>query len=290
VKTEEKAIPGSKRGPADKWKCNKLESFSDFISSYKALSRKAAYCYLELFSGPGLSVCDGMDCFLEDSSLRALKSQVRFSRYGFLTQSRKKADLLHKAIEPYHAENAEILVGNPNSEKVILRLLDLVPRSASGLVYIDPGGYRGLDWEVLERIARHGQNWRGEKLDLLIVFPLEMALLRNLMRPECQNSVARFYGNHQWEDIKREKNVRKWGPEDIRRRLVELYKAGLFGLGYRHVEDYKPSSPTYEPYYHIIYAGDASSRLKDIKSAWGRSRFLKCELLYGIGNKIRIRK
>jgi three-Cys-motif partner protein len=226
-----------------------------------------------------------MDCSLEDSSLRALKNQARFSNFGFLTQSRRLATQLEQAIEPYHIDSVKILSGSPNNERVLLRLLDLAPRSASGLVYIDPGGYRRLEWETLEKIAHHGRNWQGEKLDLLIIFPLEMALLRNMMRPECENSVTRFYGNHQWEDIKREKNVRKWGPEDIKRRLIELYKGGLFDLGYHYVEDYKPASPTYEPYYHIIYASDTASRLKEIKSAWGRSRFLKCELLYGIGNK-----
>ena len=162
----------------------------------------------------------------------------------------------------------------------------MAPRSASGLAFIDPGGYRQLDWTTLEGLARHGRNWQGEKLDLLIIFPLEMALLRNLLRPECQNSVTRFYGNHQWEEIKRDRNVRKWRPEEIKRKLVELYKAGLFGLGYHHVEDYKPASPTHQPYYHLIFASDTLSRLEEIRSAWGKSRFLKCELLYGTGNKM----
>ena len=71
-------------------------------------------------------------------------------------------------------------------------------------------------------------------------------------------------------------------PEDTKHKLVELFKDGLRNLGYRYVEDFKPASPTHDPYYHLIYAGDSVSRLKYLKSAWGKPRFLRCELLYGI--------
>jgi three-Cys-motif partner protein len=283
--SQEIAIPASKSGPASKWKCHKLESFSDFLGNFKVPPRKAPYGYLELFSGAGREPCDKLDCPLEGSALRALKYPARFAFFGFLTRTRKAASALETSSEQYPGELLRIISGNPNNEKVLWRLLDMLPRSASALVFIDPAGYRRLDWQTIERLARHGQNWQGEKVDLLIIFPLEMALLRNLMRPECQGSVTRFYGNHQWEQIKRDKNVRKWKPEEVKRKLVELYKAGLFGLGYRYVEDYKPSSPTHDPYFQIIYASDTVSRLGEIRAAWGKSRFLRCELLFGTDNK-----
>jgi three-Cys-motif partner protein len=178
--------------------------------------------------------------------------------------------------------NIQILTGNANNEKVLARLLDNVPRSATGLVFIDPGGYRRLSWSTLEKLVVHGKNWQGEKLELLIIFPLEMALKRNLMRPECEESLTRFYGNRQWEDIKRQRQARKLSPEDLKYQLVELYKNGLSSLGYRYVEDFTPASPTFGSYYHLVYAGDRTSRKKYLKDAWGRPRFLRCELLYGL--------
>ena len=218
-----------------------------------------------------------------------MRSSGPFSCFAFLAPNRKLAGQLGQAVKPFQNETVRIFSGNPNREKVLLQVLDAAPRSGSGLAFIDPGGYRRLDWSTLERLARFGRNWQGEKVDLLIAFPLEMALLRNLLRPECQNSVTRFYGNHQWEDIRRDKSVGKWSPEDVKKKLVEIYKAGLFGLGYRHVEDYRPASPTHEPYYHLIFASDTRSRLADLKSAWGKSRFLKCELLYGASNKMKLK-
>jgi len=203
-----------------------------------------------------------------------------------LAQSREIGENLRSALDPFNVtHNIEILVGNPNNEKTIRRLLDSIPRSNSAVVFIDAGGYRRLAWATLEELVEHGKNWHGEKIELLIIFPLEMALLRNLMRPECQDSLTRFYGNRQWEDIKRQIKISKTFPENTRYKLVELFKNGLHNLGYRYVEDFKPASPTRDPYYHLIYAGDNTSRRKHLKEAWGRPRFLRCELLYGVKEK-----
>ena len=176
------------------------------------------------------------------------------------------------------------MFGNPNNEKTLSRLLDHVPRSASSLIYIDPGGYLQLNWATLEKLVDHDKNWQGQKADLLIIFPLEMALLRNLMRPECAASISRFYGHQQWEDMKRLKQTNKIKSEDIKRKLVDLFKNGLYNLGYRYVEDFKPASPSPDPYYYLIYASDSMSCLKYLKEAWGKPRFLRCELMYGLKN------
>lgn len=266
-----------------KWTCHKLESFSEFIDSYTAAARKATYCYVELFTGYGTYLCNGVDCSLEGSALRALKSKPEFTGYAFLTPSRAIAGNLKALLsEHYPAKNAWVITGNPNNEKILSRLLDRVPRSATPLALIDPGGYRLLHWATLEKLVAHGKNWQGEKMDLLIVFPVEMALLRNLFRQECASSVTRFYGNHEWEELKRQKQVGKISSDDIKNKLVELYKNGLQNLGYRYVADFKPASPTHAPYYHLIFASDIASRLKNIKESWGKSRFLRCELLFGI--------
>jgi len=256
------------------------------MDSLARTTRKAAYCYLELFTGPGTKPCDGRDCSLEGSALRALKSRSKFNRYAFLIQNRTIAQSIKPALIPFSStHNIEVLAGNPNNEKTLRRLLDNIPRSNSAFAFIDPAGYSRLAWSTLEELAEHGKNWQGEKIELLIIFPLEMALLRNLMRPECQASLTRFYGNRQWEDIKRQIQIKKSLPEDTRYKLVELFKNGLHNLGYRYVEDLKPASPTHDPYYHLIYAGDNASRRKQLKEAWGKPRFLRCELLYGVKEK-----
>ena len=273
-------MPVKTPGQIHKWTCHKLESFSEFMESYVRYTRKADYCYLELFAGPGSYSCSDMNCKLEGSGARVLKTDANFIRYVFLTSGKTNAENLRVSLASRDKSNIQILVGNPNNSKTLDRLIDNIPRSASSLAFIDPGGYRRLHWKTLEQLAETGRNRQGEKTELLIIFPLEMALLRNLARPECANSVTRFYGNNHWEELKNLKQSRK--AEDIKPKLVELFKNGLSGLGYKYVEDYKPTGITHNPYYHLIYAGDRVSRLRQIKNAWGKSRFLRCELLYGI--------
>ena len=198
---------------------------------------------------------------------------------------------LQSLITTFDSTNtASIFSGNPDNIRTLVHLLDTIPRSASGLIFIDPPGYRYLSWSSLNHLAAHGKNWQNEKLDLLILFPLEMALLRNFQRPECEKSITQFFGNRRWEDFKRQSQVQKLAAGDLKTQLIELFKTGLFELGYRYVEDFRPAAPTPEPYYHIIYASDRASRLKYIQEAWGQSRFLKCELLYSERTKIKRKK
>jgi three-Cys-motif partner protein len=267
----------------NKWACHKLESFSEFLDSYQPQARKAIYCYLELFAGVNIVPCQGFNCSFEGTFQRALNSKARFARYAFLTRSRASAKSLQTPVTSGDVyEKINILYGNQNNITTISRLLDTVPRSASSLAFIDPAGYRQLDWSTLKELAGRGKNWQGDKMDLLIIFPLEMALLRNLMRSECEKSITRFYGNQRWEDIKRQSKVQKLTAGDIKNRLVELFKTGLFELGYRYVEDFRPAAPTADPYYHLIFASDMGSRLKYLKESWGKPRYLKCELLFEV--------
>jgi three-Cys-motif partner protein len=253
------------------------------MESYARSARKVPYSYLELFAGPASYLCSDMNCRLEGSAIRILKTGARFVQYAFLTPGKTTADNLMSSLSALDKGNIRILVGNPNNAKTLDRLIDTIPRSASSLAFVDPGGYRRLNWKTIERLAELGKNRQGEKTELLIIFPLEMALLRNLARTECSESLTRFFGNRRWEELKKLKQLSKY--EDIKPKLVELFKNGLSDLGYNYVEDFKPAASTPDPYYHIIYAGDTVSRLKQIKNAWGKSRFLRCELLYGIQNE-----
>jgi three-Cys-motif partner protein len=271
-----------------KWVCHKLESFSEFLNSYAVATRKADFCYLELFAGYRSYSCNRTECTLEGTASRALRSPARFGHYAFLAANRSAATDLNQAVQPFvQAKDIRILAGNCNKERTLMQLLDSVPRSASSLAFIDPGGYRKIKFTTLQALSVRGKNWKGAKPDLLIVFPLEMALVKNMMRPECEPSITGFYGNREWESLKRLKLGRKIRDEDIKSQLVEIFKNGLRNLGYRYVDDLKPASPAAETYYHLIYASDTGSQARSLNEAWGKPRYLRCELLYGANSKRR---
>lgn len=262
-----------------KWVCHKLECFAEYIEAYTGALGKDRCCYLELYASGGKCICKGTDCVIEDSALRALATKRKFDSYILIARDSRDAESL-KQLTASHDADVKIITGNCINEKVLQQAFDPIPRSASSFVLIDPPGYRQLRWSTIKKLAAHGKDWKGHKIELLIVFPLEMALLRNLTRPECQASITRLYGNRQWQEISQKRLDGKIGPDKMRARLVKLFKAGLKGLGYKYVEDFKPASPSRQPLYHLISASDNQRRAEMISEVWGRERYLPCELLY----------
>jgi three-Cys-motif partner protein len=265
--------------PIRKWVCHKLECFDDYIEAYTSALGKGNYCYLELYASGGKCLCKGTDCIIEDSALRALGTTRQFDRYIFIAKDPNDAQSLEQ-LTAASDNNASIITGNCVSERVLQKAFDLIPRSASSFALIDPSGYRQLRWSTIRKLAAHGQDWKGHKLELLILFPLEMALLRNLTRPECQSSITRLYGNRQWQEISQKRIDGKISLEKMREKLVRLFKAGLKELGYKYVEDFRPASPSSHPLYHVISANDSRRRANMIAEAFGKARYLPCELLY----------
>ncbi len=274
--------PGETPRQIRKWTCHKLECFADYIDAYTRRLPSNQRYYLELYAGCGQCLCYGTDCCIDDSSLRALKK--RLAKYNiFIVSNRQDAESLERLTKAYNTNNIDIITGNCNNVKIIRQLLDLIPRSASSFALIDPPGYRMLRWKTIKRLAAHGADWKGKKIDLLVVFPLEMALVRNLTRPECQASITRLYGDQRWVEIRQQRLGGKIGPDELRQRLVELFKDGLKGLGYKYVEGFKPAGFSKSPFYHLIWASDRDSGARILKDAWGKPRYLPCELLYDQG-------
>ena len=264
-----------------KWTCHKLECFTDYIEAYAKTLGETKCCYLELYAGCGSCICKGTDCLIDDSEIRVLKTK-RFAKYIFIVRNHQDAKNLKRLTARLNTDNTiEIITGNCISEKVIRQLFDLIPRSASSFALIDPPGYRRLRWSTIKKIAAHGSDWRGHKMELLIIFPLEMALLRNLMRPECEAAINRLYGNLKWQEIKQARLDGKIELDEVRHRLIKLFKSGLRGLGYKYVEDLKPVSPSHQAFYHLILASDTGTATSILKDAWSKQRYLPCELFHG---------
>lgn len=272
---DEQSRPGIRH--IRRWTCHKLECFTDFVTAYTSRLTDDCY-YLELYAGSGQYSCNTADCTIDDSAIRALKDG--FTRYLLVVENIQDAKCLREIAAAMNGKNLEIIPGNGNNTTIIRQLLDRIPRSASSLAFIDPSGYRRLRWKTIERLARHGTDWKGKKMDLLIVFPMEMALLRNLTRPECEASINRLYGSRQWQDIRQEKLAGNITPDKVRQRLVTMFRDGLKGLGYRYAIDFKPVSFSRTPFYHLIWASDRDSGIDILEETWGRPRYLPCELLY----------
>ena len=265
---------------ASKWTCHKLECMSDFIGMVSAGARDPGCC-VELFASPRGHACRSASCEHSMSGEPAShRLRERFSRRIYIAKNEPDAEKLAGIVGTPGPEHAKVITGNTCHESVMRQLFDAIPRSTTSLVIIDPPGYSALRWSVIKKLAQHGVDWKGHKMDLLILFPLEMALVRNLTRKECENSINRLYGGPSWQAARLEKMEGKPDLNRIRRDLIGIFKENLKGLGYKHVEDAEPARFSNPPYYHVIRASDRASRANELKEAWGRERFLPCEMFH----------
>ncbi len=263
----------------NKWLCHKLECLDEFFSIY---TRNNPRYYLELFAGCGVCTCRDSNCQVDGSELRAAKNG--FSSFTFIAKDSHDSKNLKKLLKPLDA-NSRVIHGNCISEGVIRQAFDFIPRSASSLALVDPPGFNRLRWSTIKKLAAHGTDWKGSKIDLLIVFPLEMALLRNLTRPDCQASINRLYGNTEWQTVRQQKLEGAIGQAKARKQLIKLYTDGLKELGYRHVAELTPAPFSTPPNYHIIWGSDGENRLDKLAEIWHKPRYLPCELFGNIGKR-----
>ncbi|MFA5761740.1 MAG: three-Cys-motif partner protein TcmP [Dehalococcoidales bacterium] len=256
-----------------KWLCHKLQCFAEFIKNYTT-DYKDHY-YLDIFAGSAFHPCKIDNCNIESAEITALKNN--FQKCIFIVNDLEQADLLSRSADKY-GNRSYIITGNCINEKIMQQAFDIIPRSKSSLALIDPVGYKKLRWTTVKKIASKVTDWKGHKTDLLIFFPLEMAVLRNLTREECQTSIDRLYGNTGWQNIRQDRLEGKIDHNETGKELIDLFKKGLKQLNYNYVDDLQPALFSNPPIYHIIWASDRDSRKNEIDNIWNKPSFLPCEL------------
>ena len=274
-------VPHQEPRRLKKWACHKFECIGEYAQGYVTALKEPGPYFMELFPGDNGVDCQTGECPIDNPKLGVLRIKPGFVQYILLAKDHDSADALKNSIRTC-GDNISIISGSIINNQVIKQLFDLVPRSASSFILIDPPGYRKLRWTTIKKLATHGTNWRGHKPELLIIFPLEMALARNLTRPQCQASIIRFYGNNKWLEIRQQALEKKIDPDEIRQRLVKLYKAGLKNLGYRYVVNQVPPRFSNPPFYNVIWASDKDDRRGMLKKVWTKPRYLPCELFSNV--------
>ena len=262
-------MPGKGQGQLKKWARHKLESLGDYLENHAAGLKSSTY-YIDLFSHHAA----------ESVAPPALETETQFDGYVFVARDGGQAREIRR-LSAAHRGKTTVISGSLVHDSVVRRLFDSIPRSASSFALFDPPGYRRLRWSLVKKLATHGVDWRGHKTDLLIIFPLEMALTRNLTRPECAASITRLFGGSDWLEIKKSLVDGSINLDAVRHQLIALYKKGLKGLGYRYVNDASPAPFSRPPVYHVIWASDRQNRARLLADVWGRPRYLADELFAG---------
>ncbi len=251
--------------------CHKFECLGDFLVMYASKIDAGNCCYLELFARYDYVKCKDTGAVIPATFRRALELSPPFSRYVLAGRVGTREPDTDQA-------NGNILIAHHNLiyTRTLHRIFDFVPRSSDIFCVLDLPGYAHLRWSTMKKLINYSLNREGQRMDLLLILPVEMALLKNVNRTECESSITRFFGSNTWQETLSEPQP---SHKDLRQNLGELYAAGLSRAGYKYARGFSPQRFRASLYY-VIWASDRHDWLGRLKTIWNKPRFLPGEMFH----------
>lgn len=248
--------------PIGLWTLDKLGILLLYFRAFTRASKKAqGGYYVDGLAGSGMCRVKETGSHVWGSALIALRTAPPFLKCILLEQGARNCQALAARVDSY-GKRVRVYQGDVN-----LRLPDIinrdVPKNAPCFCLLDPEGTE-LKWKTIRQVAR--LPGRRRKPELLILFPLQMGLLRLMtvvspMSRHHRQLVDDAFGTSAWSDIHRARIRGAISPQDAKARYVELYCANLRGLGYKVPEPRivkaraRAGAPSQERYY-LVFATD----------------------------------
>jgi three-Cys-motif partner protein len=253
--------------PVGVWSLEKLAMLALYFHAFTTACKSVGGgFYYDGFAGPGLCRVRNarpLPYAAWGSPLLALRTEPRFERCLFTEILPRNTSALRKRAASF-GERARIIEGDVN-ESAARIVGDEVPRGAPAFCLLDQQGGE-LHWRTVEEIAAiHG---RRRKPELMILFPLRMALLRMLSvdqdpLPQYVERWDRTFGHHRWADVYAAKRAGTLTPHEAQARYLNMYTQGLRDIGYRYVRPRAVTAPRSvalgqprQEMYHLVFATD----------------------------------
>jgi three-Cys-motif partner protein len=172
---------------------------------------------------------------------------------------------------------AHVHHGDANVE--IPRILATLNPKAPTLAFLDPEGTQ-LHWDTVKALADHKRGRGRYKVELLILFPLQMTVLRllnfktgKIPLANARRLDAMLGAETPWREIV---SMRLTGeittPEETKLAFLDAYADGLHRrLGYEHVLHREVASETARPLYFLVFASDCDVGERILRHEFGAS-------------------
>ena len=275
LKVEDDGLPAR---PIGIWSLEKLATLLLYFRAFtKACDKAGGGYYVDGMAGPGICRLRGarppyLAC---GSPLIALRTQPGFQRCSFLEIDHRKVDALRARVASY-AHRAAVYQGDVNSD--LRRLIqDQVPAPAPCFCFLDPQGIE-LSFDTIAAVAR--TPGRRRKPELLVLFPLRMALLRllTLDRPIPARTEERLhaaFGGREWLDIYDARRKGQITAETAQKGYLKLYCDKVRALGYVWVQSKAIEAPRApglrrQEMYHLVFATDNAAGEKIMRHVFQR--------------------
>jgi three-Cys-motif partner protein len=239
----------------------KLAIVGDYLKRFAKASQSAPdrICIDGLAaSGTGIDPRTGET--YDGSARLPFQVQPRFTEVYLIEKDPRPARELQKIA----AENPEARVINADVNVAIPELLRTMNRRAPTFAFLDPEGTE-LHWKTVEALARHKPVPPAKtKIELLILFPLQMCVLRLLNfksgkvpQGHVRKLEAMLGAESPWREIWQRRLLGEiTTPEETRAAFLDAYCHQLKGLGYRHVLAREVAGDTGRALYYLVFASD----------------------------------
>jgi three-Cys-motif partner protein len=262
--------------PIGNWTALKLEYLDHYLQAYRNATKSAVrgVYYIDLFANCGDCILPS-GCPVDGSAWRALKVIPSFTKCFFAELKPEFVNYLETRIRNAGINNTELFPGDCNL--LVDKILSHVPKSAPSFAFLDPSGLQ-LRWSTVEKLASHRRGYW--KMELLILYPYDMAIKRFISQETFAPALSSFYGNDVWRNEYKSSVLAQEDEKARRGRFVALYVNGLKNLGYKFVQTYGPLGYGRRYYYNVIFAGDHPIGAKIMNQVWSKPRAIPGQLDY----------
>jgi three-Cys-motif partner protein len=265
--------------PIGIWSLEKLATLFLYFRAFStACQSVGGGHYVDGFAGPGKCRVKNArpgPYYAWGSPLLGLRNSPSFERCTLLDIRASNVEAL-RARAASHGQKASIHCGDVNDE--LDRLVrEQVPSGAPCFCLLDPQGIE-LAWSTVARVSKIPR--RTRKPELLILFPLRMALLRLMttqraITPRMSERLDRTFGSHAWAAVHETRVAGQITPREAQLQYLEDYCSSLRNLGYGWVRWKAITAPRApglrrQEMYHLIFATDHEAGDKIMEDVFRR--------------------
>ncbi len=260
----------------------KLSICADYFQRFTQASQTARdRIYIDGFAASGMGIDHRTRKEYPGSARLSLEVDPPFTECYFVERDEGRAAHLQELVESY--PHARVRHGDANVE--IPKILAGINPKAPTLAFLDPQGTE-LHWSSVKALADHKRNRGRYKVELLILFPLQMAVLRLLnfktgvVKPKHALLLDAMLGAETpWREIVSMRMTEAIGPEETELAFLDAYCDGLHRrLDYEHVLHREVVSDTGRSLYYLVFASDSDVGEKIMRSEFGASHTEQAQL------------
>jgi three-Cys-motif partner protein len=253
----------------------KLAILADYLKQFARASASSWHrYYIDGFAGCGSGVDPKTGLGYDGSARLCFDVEPPFTKCFLIENDPQRVQTL-RDIAAQHP-NAKVIPGDVN-EQIASALREIEPQAAT-FAFLDPEGTE-LHWDTIRRLAEHKQGRSKTKVELLVLFPLQMCVLRLLnfktgKVPRAHvEKLERMLGSESpWRLIWQKRLLGEiTTPEETRAAFLDAYCHEIKKLQYNHVLAREVVSDQGRPLYYLVFASDHDAGKRIMKHEFAAS-------------------